>query len=117
HLVGSGYLDANGTVLSTFAPAEEDFELNVPSAVAPIRAQITDVISKFVFANRIINARKRQAVHYRKQVGLDPGFRELWERISKRTKYRVSLSSDELVDVAAKAIRDADPIEPAKVRV
>ncbi len=69
-----------------------------------MRAEITDVISRYVFVNRIINAKKRQKVRFRKQVTLDPEFKELWDRISKRTKYRVSLSSEELVDVAADAI-------------
>lgn len=117
HLVTAGYLDAAGTVLPAFAPATDDFELDVPAGLEAIRAEITDAISQFVFANRIINARKRQVVRFRKQVSLDPDFKELWERISKRTKYRVSLSSDNLVDAASKAVADAASIEPTKVRV
>ena len=69
-----------------------------PSEVVPLRAEITDAVSRYVFANRIINARKRQTVRFRKQVSLDPDFKALWERISKRTKYRVSLSTDDLVE-------------------
>lgn len=117
HLRDAGYLDAEGLVLSKFNPADEDFELEVPEGFEPIRAQITDTVSKFVFANRITNAKKRQRVRFRKQVTLDPEFNALWERISKRTKYRVSLSTDELVAVAASAIANADPIGPPKVRV
>lgn len=66
---------------------------------------------------RITNAKKRHAVRFRKQVMLGTDFKDLWERISKRTKYRVSLSTDELVGIAADAIAKADPIEPPKVRV
>ncbi len=32
-------------------------------------------------------------MQFRKQVTLDPEFKALWDRISKRTKYRVSLSN------------------------
>ena len=113
----AGYLDAAGSVLPKFNPADEEFELDVPAGYEPIRAQITDTISKFVFANRVTNAKKRQRVRFRKQVTLDPEFKALWDRISKRTKYRVSLSSDELVAAAASAIAKADPIGPPKVRV
>ena len=82
-----------------------------------LRAEITDAVSRFVFANRIINAKKRQTVKFRKHVTLDAGFQELWNRISKRTKYRVSLSSEKLIADAAQAIAEADPIEPPKIRV
>lgn len=117
HLRDQGYLDAAGSVLPKFNPADEDFELDVPEGFEPIRAQITDTISKFVFANRITDAKKRQRVKFRKQVTLDPEFKALWERISKRTKYRVSLSSDDLIAEAAAAIAKAEPIGPPKVRV
>ncbi len=117
HLSGAGYLDANGTVLAKFDPAAEGFALDVPDEFEPIRAEITDTISRFVFANRIINAKKRQSVRFKKQVMLEPDFKELWDRISKRTKYRVSLASDQLIQSAVAAIKDADPISPPKVRV
>ena len=94
-----------GRVLPKFDAAKEGFELEVPAGFEPIRAEIADTISKFVFANRVVDVRKRQKIHFRKQVTLDPDFKELWDRISKRTKYRVSLSTDALVEAAAAAIK------------
>lgn len=117
HLVDGGYLDANGAVQAKFNPSSDDFVLDVPADVAPLRAEITDAVSRYVFANRIIDARKRQTVRFRKHVALDPDFKVLWERISMRTKYRVSLSSDELIELASSALAAAEPIEPPKVRV
>lgn len=117
HLGAEGYLNAEGAVQAKFNPADEAFELSVPPELAGLRAQITDTISRYVFANRVINARKRQKVRFSKQVTLDPGFRELWDRISQRTKYRVSLSTDQLVAIASDAIAKAPPIGPALVRV
>ena len=117
HLCTSGYIDSEGEVQPKFSPTEDGFALAVPEEMEPIRAEITDAISRFVFANRITNAKKRHAVRFRKQVMLGTDFKDLWERISKRTKYRVSFSTDELVGIAADAIAKADPIEPPKVRV
>lgn len=117
HLHGAGYLDAAGAVLAKFDPSADGFALDVPAGFEPIRAEITDAVSRFVFANRIVDARKRQTVRFRKQVTLDPDFKALWDRISKRTKYRVTLSTDELVAAAVGEITKADQIEPAKVRV
>jgi type III restriction enzyme len=117
HLASSGYLGADGAVQAKFNPSAESFELAVPLELVPLRAQITDTISKYIFANRLINARKRQRVRFSKQVTLEPGFKELWDRISQRTKYRVSLSSEKLAAVAAVAIAKSPPIGPAMVRV
>lgn len=117
HLAKVGYLDSSGGVLPKFDPAVEGFVLDVPAGFEPIRAEITDAVSRFVFSNRLINAKKRQSVRFRKQVSLDPDFKALWDRISKRTKYRVSLSSDALVAAAVSAIASAEAIAPAKVRV
>lgn len=117
HMQAEGYLDGTGAVLPKFDPRRDGFELNVPTYAIPMRAEITDIISNFVFANRIADARKRQTVRYKKQVTLDPGFKELWDRISQRTKYRVSLSTDDLVATAVDAIKAAPKILPPKVRV
>lgn len=117
HLQAAGYLDASGAVLEKFDPSTDEFVLDVPGGLEAIRAEITDAISRFVFANRVINAKKRQTVRFRKQVTLDPEFKALWDRISRRTKYRVSLSSEDLIAAAVSAIGKADAIEPPKVRV
>jgi type III restriction enzyme len=117
YLCTAGYLDSEGVVQPKFDPAVDGFVLDVPEGMEPIRAEITDTISRFVFANRIVDAKKRHAVRFRKQVMLGADFKALWDRISKRTKYRVSLSTDGLVEVAARAIADAEQIEPPKVRV
>ena len=117
HLAADGYLSDDGRVQAKFNPADDAFELAVPAHLEPLRPQITDTISKYIFSNRVINARKRQTVRFSKQVTLDPGFRQLWDRISQRTKYRVSLSSEKLVAVAANAIAKAPAIGPALVRV
>ncbi len=45
---------------------------------------------------------------------MDPDFKELWDRISKRTKYRVSLSTDDLVSSAALGIARRRPDRAAE---
>ena len=117
HLRKQGYLDDGGAVLDKFEPARDDFELSVPDGCEPIRAQISDIVGKYIFANRVTDARKRKRVRFRKQVTLDNDFKEFWDSISQRTRYRVTLSSDELVELAVTAIKEAPTIGPPKVRV
>ena len=93
--------------------------LDVPAEDrAHLRAEITDAVSRY---------RLREPNHQRTQAPdgplpqagdrSTPTSRRLWDRISKRTKYRVSLSTDDLVGASCSAIANADPIEPPKVRV
>jgi type III restriction enzyme len=117
HLVAEGYLSVDGEVQAKFNPTDGNFELAVPGHLEAIRAEIIDTISRYVFSNRVADARKRQKVRFSKQVTLDPGFKQLWDRISQRTKYRVSLSSEKLAAAAADAIAKAPKIGPAMVRV
>lgn len=117
HLRTRGYLGDDGTVLDKFDPSRGGFELEVPDGFESLRAQITDTVSNYVFTNRVTNAKKRKKVRFRKQVTLDADFKALWDRISQRTKYRVSLSSDDLVERSVASVRAAPPIGPPKVRV
>ncbi|HED3889906.1 TPA: DEAD/DEAH box helicase family protein [Morganella morganii] len=111
----NGYLDAEGRVTDKFDPKNPHFILNLPPKWAHMRPQVTDEINKYVFRNRIVNARDKRTLTLRKNVTLDPAFRELWERISQRTRFRVTFDTDELVKAAAKAIAEMPPIHRSRI--
>ncbi len=117
HLRRCGYLDADGHVLETFRLSDDSFDLCVPAEYADIRAAITDTIAKHVIVSRLVNKRDRRPVAYNKRVELNEDFRELWERISAKTRYRVRFSSDDLVSDATKRIRDAERISAPVIAV
>ena len=117
HLRDQGYVTPGGAVTEKFAPKNDDFVLVVPPALTSIRAGIVDEINKCVFATRIGNAKKREAVGFRKQVTLEPEFQELWRRISQRTRYRVALSTEDLVAKAVAAIKLQPKIGTTKIHV
>lgn len=54
----------------------------------------------------IQNERDKVTVKLRKGYEADTQFKELWERIRQRTRYRVHYSTSDLVTAASKAIRD-----------
>ncbi|HHZ8504489.1 TPA: DEAD/DEAH box helicase family protein [Morganella morganii] len=111
----NGYLDAEGRVTDKFDPKNPHFILDLPPEWAHMRPQVTDEINKYVFRNRIVNARDKRTLTLRKNVTLDPAFRELWERISQRTRFRVTFDTDELVKAAAKAIAEMPPIHRSRI--
>jgi type III restriction enzyme len=68
------------------------------------------------FEGRIKNKRERTAVRYRKGFEADPKFLEIWERINKKTTYRVYYDTVELITVASKAVKELPAIAPPSIR-
>lgn len=68
------------------------------------------------FKGRIKNKRERTAIKYRKGFEADPKFLEIWEKIKKRTTYRVDYKTDELISLSAIAIKDLPEIKAPSIR-
>lgn len=68
------------------------------------------------FEGRIKNKRARTPIKYRKGFEADPKFLEIWEHLKKKTTYRVDYKTDELITLAAKAIKDLPDIKSPSIR-
>jgi type III restriction enzyme len=68
------------------------------------------------FEGRIKNKRERTAVKYRKGFEADPKFLEIWERINKKTTYRVYFDTPQLIITASNAIKELPTILPPSIR-
>lgn len=69
------------------------------------------------FAGRIANKRDRYKAHFRKGWELNEDFRELWDRIKHKTRYRVEFETPALVDRAAKMISEQPAVSEPKLVV
>ncbi len=115
HLNKVGYIDKQGHLQDLFDPKNRAFKLEVLPEFDSIRDLIVDELQRYVFKDRIVNARDRKQVKLTKSVMLDPAFEELWKRISQRTRYRVSFSTKTLVDIASNRIREMPKISPLRI--
>jgi type III restriction enzyme len=68
------------------------------------------------FTGRIRNKSERTAIKYRKGFEADPKFLEIWEKLKKRTTYRVDYKTDELISLSSKAIKDLPEIKAPSLR-
>lgn len=114
-LVGGGYIGPAGDILAKFDPKNPHFELKVPEGYEDLRAAITDEINSKVFKNRIVNARDRRELKFRKEVHLSADFQALWEKIKHRTRYRVTFKTSALIDRALVRIKQIEPIKAPRV--
>ncbi len=82
---------------------------------ADLAAEITDEINRKVFKNRIVNARDRRELKFRKEVHLSADFQALWDKIKHRTRYRVTFETAALIDGALARIKQIEPIKAPRV--
>lgn len=114
-LVSNGYLNAAGDILDKFDPKNPHFDLKVPKGYEDLKAAISDEISRKVFKNRIVNARDRRELKFRKEVQLSEEFQKLWEKIKHRTRYRVTFETSDLIDRALARIKQIGHITAPRI--
>lgn len=68
------------------------------------------------FTGRIKNSKDRTQIKYRKGFEADPRFLEIWEKIRSKTTYRVDYSTNDLITLAAKAIKEIPEIKAPSIR-
>ncbi len=114
-LLANGYIDAMGDIQDKFDPRREGFVLETDPAHEPLRAAIIDEMRKYIFRDRVVNARERRKLGFDKGVALSPEFANLWKRINKKTRYSVEFDTAELIVKAVANIREMDEIKPISV--
>ncbi len=114
-LVDAGYLDDNGDMTDECRPRDKDFQLDLPEEFSHLKFEILDVLQKFDFSGRVKRKQDRVKIKYNKQIELSEDFQELWERISKKTRYNIEFSRDKLVELACKKMQDMVPIEAPRI--
>ena len=110
-----GYINTQGAIQDIFAPEQSGFVLDIADEFKPMRPAIIDEMKRYVFKNRIGNAREKRRVKYRKKVELNPDFVALWERINKKTYYSVEYDSAELINKAVASIKNMERIHPVRI--
>jgi len=114
-LVANGYLNPAGDILEKFDPKNPHFDLKIPADFLNLKAEIVDEINRKLFKNRIVNARDRRELKFRKEVQLSAEFQALWDKIKHRTRYRVTFETDDLIDRALARIKLIEPIKAPRV--
>lgn len=100
------YLTTKGEVTDKFTPDKEGFVLDTSDEFRSLRPQVIQLLRQISFTSRIRNKRDRTRIRLNKHVQLTPEFEELWRRISRRTKYAVEFSTENLIATAVKEMKE-----------
>ncbi|MDA8097684.1 MAG: hypothetical protein RDV00_01410 [Clostridia bacterium] len=116
-LVNKGYLNERGDITDKFVPEKDGFRLELPAEIEPIRLAITDEMKRYIFKNRIVNARERRTLKYNKRVELNADFQALWQKINQKTRYSVEFETDKLIARAVEKIKKMEKIYPVRILI
>jgi type III restriction enzyme len=112
-----GFIDKDGKVQSTYQPNLEGFSLGpVPDFFWP-ETEIHAVLDKCKIEHFVKTRRKRVPLKLNKELYASAEFEEFWDRISRRTTYRVSVKRAEIIDAAVVKIKAEPTIQPLRVQV
>jgi type III restriction enzyme len=117
HLRVQEFISKDGEILEKYKPSSEGFSLELPDNFKPIESTIIDRINKFVPRDFVKNARAKQKISYNKRIELNPEFKLLWDKISKKTKYSVEFDTDKLVNLAVAKIKSMPEIKASQIEI
>lgn len=116
-LVDKGYLNTTGDITAKFSPEKAGFRLEVPEEFNSLRLAITDELKRYIFKNRIVDARERRTLKYNKRIELNEDFKAIWEKINKKTRYSVKFQTSELISRAVEKIKYMETIQPIRLLI
>lgn len=117
HLNQAGYLDKDGRVLAAFAPNQLGFTLSLPEDFKPYEVDIVSIIERCKIEHFIKTARQRKSRELNKQLYSSHEFEEFWQRISRRTTYRVRVDREDIIRDSVMAINAEPKIDPLRIQV
>lgn len=68
-------------------------------------------------SDNIKNAARKKTVRYRKDFTLDPAFQAVWQKLSRKPRYRVNFDTAALIESAAETVRRMPEIQKPKIQV
>ena len=110
-----GLIDKKGNVSPELKLAAERGAVEMPAGLESAKGQVEALIMHKAQRLQIKDKSKEVTVELSKDVSEDPAFRELWERIRKRTRFEVDVDSDRLVSEAIEAVRGMPRVEAPQV--
>jgi len=112
-----GIIDEYGNITEKFQPDSPDFSLQLPGPYGTIEEAIINRMRKYLGRDFVQNARKRQKITYNKRVELNEDFKELWNKISQKTKYSVEFETSTLIALAASKIKSMPEIRAVQIEI
>ena len=117
HIQLTGLIDNKGDFTEQFLPDDRNFTITLPPEYNGLEKSVLEKLIKYLPREFVKDARKRQKVTYNKRVELNTDFKELWDKISQKTKYSVEFESKKLIEKASDKITKMPSIKKTQIEI
>lgn len=115
HFEQKGYITKTGKIKDTMKNALLSGTLDLPQKYESARERFESIIKHVDSRPPLRDAAREVVVKLNKQVMISPEFRELWDKIKQKTTYRVRFNMEQLLEIAAKELKEMPPIPKARI--
>jgi len=109
-LINNGYMTEGGDITDKFDPKQTGFAIqfkdDLPDGLKHMSIAVSEEMKRYLFAGRVANAREKETVTYNKRVELNDDFKVLWDKINKKTRYKVEFTTEELIVKSLERIKE-----------
>ena len=112
-----GVIDEQGDFTQDFQPDKPGFSLTLPEQYGHLNDAVINRMKKYLPRDFVKDARKRQKITYNKRIELNPDFKQLWEKINRRTRYSVEFETSNLVEIASNKINKMAEIRAVQIEI
>ena len=112
-----GLIDHSGDFTAHFQPDKPDFKIALPEKFTGIEESVLNRMKRFLPRDFVRNARDRQNITYNKRIELNTDFKELWDRISQKTRYSVQFETQKLIELASVKISKMAEVKAVQIEI
>lgn len=114
-LVDNEYMTDEGDITNKFDPKQTGFAIqfkdDLPDELKHMSIAVSEEMKRYLFAGRVANARDKKPVTYNKRVELNEDFKVLWNKINKKTRYKVEFTTEDLIAKTLECIKELPEIK------
>lgn len=99
------YIDSKGKALDKLKIDLKENKLIVPEEFKNQKNQIESILKKITRGLSIKNADKKTKVQLNKRANIQEDFKELWDKIKYKSRYRLSFDTEELIKNCSEEIK------------
>ena len=115
-LLKNKYIDKDGALTPEFNYGDASFVFKIDKTYERIRLDVLEKVLSYRIEKYITKHKEPVKLKLNKRVYLDEEFKNLWNRISKKTTYSVNFSTEKLVENVLEKIKEMPRIRPAVVK-
>lgn len=109
------YIAKNGKATDALKLAIQEETIEIPEELANFEGAIIEKVKSKIKTLDIKNHDAHQRVSFKKEVFLNPDFKELWDSIKYKTTYSVEFDTEKLINLAARELREKVIVSEVKM--